>query len=79
MSVLLGLPAHPLLVHLTVIAIPLAALLAMVVARFPRVPALIKLTVVLGALSVALVRRWSPPTRVSPRIRRTLKCATRSR
>ena len=56
MSVLLGLSAHPLLVHLTVVAIPLAALLAMVVARFPRVPALIKLTtLVLGALSVALV------------------------
>lgn len=56
MSVLLGLPAHPLLVHLMVVAIPLAALLAMVVAGFPRVPGLIKLTaLVLGALSVALV------------------------
>ena len=56
MSVLFGLPAHPLLVHLTVVAIPLAALLAMVVAGFPRVPGLIKLTtLVLGALSVALV------------------------
>ncbi len=44
MSVLFGLPAHPLLVHLTVVAIPLAALLAMVVAGFPRVPGLIKLT-----------------------------------
>ena len=56
MSVLLGLLAHPLLVHLTVVAIPLAALLAMVVAGFPRVPGLIKVTtLVLGALSVALV------------------------
>jgi len=56
MSVLFGLPAHPLLVHLTVVVIPLAALLAMVVAGFPRVPGLIKLTAfVLGALSVALV------------------------
>ena len=56
MSVLFGLPAHPLLVHLTVVAIPLAALLAMVIAGFPRVPGLIKLTtLVLGALSVALV------------------------
>ena len=56
MSVLFGLPAHPLLVHLTVVAIPLAAVLAMVIAGFPRVPGLIKLiTLVLGALSVALV------------------------
>ena len=56
MSVLFGLPAHPLLVYLTVVAIPLTALLAMVVAGFPRVPGLIKLTtLVLGALSVALV------------------------
>ena len=56
MSVLFGLPAHPLLVHLTVVAIPLAALLAMVVAGFPRVPGPIKLTaLVLGAVSVALV------------------------
>ena len=56
MSVLFGLPAHPLLVHLTVVAIPLAAVLAVVVAGFPRVPGLIKFTtLVLGALSVALV------------------------
>ena len=56
MSVLFGLPAHPFLVHLTVVVIPLAALLAMVIAGFPRVPGLIKLiTLVLGALSVALV------------------------
>jgi hypothetical protein len=56
MSVLFALPAHPLLVHLTVVAIPLAALLAMVVAGFPRVTGLIKLTtLLLGALSVVLV------------------------
>ena len=56
MSVLFGLPAHPLLVHLMLIAIPLAALLAIVVAVFPRVPGLVKVTtLVLGALSVALV------------------------
>ncbi len=53
---LFGLPAHPLLVHLTVVAIPLAALLAMVVAGFPRVPGLINLTALVpGAVSVALV------------------------
>jgi hypothetical protein len=62
MSVLLGVSAHPLLVHLTVVAIPLAALLAMVVAGFPRVQALIKLTtLVLGALSVALVPLMESP------------------
>jgi hypothetical protein len=36
MNVLFGLPAHPLLVHLTVVTIPLAALLAMVVAGSAR-------------------------------------------
>jgi hypothetical protein len=39
-NVLFGLPAHPLLVHLTVIAIPLAALLTMVTAMFHRVAGL---------------------------------------
>jgi hypothetical protein len=56
MSLLFGLPAHPLLVHLMVVAIPLATLLAMVVAGFPLVPGLITLaTLVPGGLSVALV------------------------
>jgi hypothetical protein len=55
-SVVFGLPAHPLLVYLTVVAIPLAALLIVVVAVFPRVPRLVKVTaLVLGALSVVLV------------------------
>ena len=53
---LFGLPAHPLLVHLTVVAIPLAAVLVGVVAVFSRVPRLVKVTtVLLAALAVALV------------------------
>ena len=45
-----------LLAHLTVIAIPVAALMAIVVAVFPRVPGLVKFTTLaLGGLSVALV------------------------
>ena len=56
MNQLLGLPAHPLFVHVTVVAIPVAAVLVCVVAVFPRVPRLVKITaVVLGGLSVALV------------------------
>src|SRR5512135_2792169 len=53
---LFGLPAHPLLVHLTVVAIPLTAVLVGVVAVFSRVPWLVKVTtVLLAALAVALV------------------------
>ncbi len=56
MNQLFGLPAHPLLVHLTVVAIPVAAVLVGIVAVFPRVPRLVKVTtLVLGGLSVALV------------------------
>lgn len=55
-SQLFGLPAHPLFAHLAVVAVPMAALLAGVVAVFPRVPRLVKITtLVLGGLSVALV------------------------
>lgn len=55
-SQLFGLPAHPLFAHLAVVAIPLAALLAGVVAVFPRVPRIVKITTLaLGGLSVALV------------------------
>lgn len=51
-----GLPAHPLLVHLTVVAIPVAALLVVVVAVFPRVPRLVKITAVaLAVLSMVLM------------------------
>ena len=62
MNQLLGLPAHPLFAHLTVVAIPVAALLVGVVALFPRVPQLVKsTTLVLCALSAALVplMEWS--------------------
>lgn len=56
MNQLFGLPAHPLFAHLTVVAIPIAALLAVVVAVFPRVPRLVKITTLaLGGLSVVLV------------------------
>lgn len=56
MDTLFGLPAHPLLVHLAVIAVPVAAVLVAVVAVFPRLPNLAKASAVaLSALSVALM------------------------
>lgn len=56
MDTVFELPAHPLWAHLTVVAIPVAAVLAGVVAVFPRAPRLVKITtLLLGGLSVALV------------------------
>ena len=55
-SQLFGLPAHPLFAHLAVVAVPLAALLVGVVAVFPRVPRIVRITaLVLAGLSVAVV------------------------
>ncbi|QZY46745.1 DUF2231 domain-containing protein [Mycolicibacterium austroafricanum] len=56
MDTFFGLPAHPLVAHLTVVAIPVAALLVVVVALRPRVSPLVKITTLaLAALSVVLV------------------------
>ena len=44
MDTLFGLPGHPLLAHVAVTAIPVAAVLTVVIAAFPRVPALVKIT-----------------------------------
>ncbi|MBF6176615.1 DUF2231 domain-containing protein [Nocardia blacklockiae] len=55
MDMLFGLPAHPLLVHVTVVAIPVAAVLAALLAVFPRLPQLVKVTaLVLGLAGVVL-------------------------
>ncbi len=56
MDTLFGLPGHPLLAHLLVVTIPVAAILTVIIAVFPRVPALVRLTTLaLGALAVVLV------------------------
>jgi predicted membrane protein DUF2231 len=51
-----GLPLHPLVVHLTVVAVPLAALPVVLVAVIPRLPWLVRWSaLVLSALSLALI------------------------
>jgi glucan phosphoethanolaminetransferase (alkaline phosphatase superfamily) len=51
-----GLPLHPLVVHLTVVAVPLAALLVVLVAVVPRLPWLMRWSaLVVSALSLALI------------------------
>lgn len=56
MDTLLGLPGHPLLAHVAVTAIPIAAVLTVVIAAFPRVPALVKITTLaLGTVALAVV------------------------
>ena len=56
MDTLFGLPGHPLLAHVAVTAIPVAAMLTIVIAVFPRVPALVKTTTaVLGAVALVVV------------------------
>lgn len=56
MDTLFGLPGHPLLAHVAVTAIPIAAMLTVVIAVFPRVPALVKITTAaLGAVALAVV------------------------
>ncbi|WP_146099127.1 DUF2231 domain-containing protein [Nocardia nova] len=56
MGALFGLPAHPLLAHVAVVAIPVAAVLAVVVAVFQRVPGLVKLTTLgVGVVAVVVV------------------------
>ena len=51
-----GLLLHPLVVHLTVVAVPLAALPVVLVAVIPRLPWLVRWSaLVLSALSLALI------------------------
>ncbi|KQV26322.1 hypothetical protein ASC54_05330 [Yonghaparkia sp. Root332] len=52
-----GLPVHPLVVHLAVIALPVAALGLIVAMAFPRVHAAVRWSVV-GALAVGAVSAW---------------------
>jgi len=52
-----GLPVHPLIVHLAVVVLPVAALALIVVALLPRVPALVRWGVV-AVLAVGALAAW---------------------
>lgn len=56
MDMFFGLPMHALLVHLAVVAVPVAAVLVVLVAVFPKLPRLVQITTVaLSAVSVLLM------------------------
>ena len=52
-----GLPVHPLVVHVAVVALPVAALALIVVMALPRVPTLVRWGVI-AALAVGSVSAW---------------------
>ena len=56
MNTLFGLPPHPLWAHLTVVTMPVSAVLAGVIAVSPRAPRLVKVSTLPGV--GAVVRRF---------------------